>query len=134
MGPLEACGSSAMAHLLYVLALAKTLSVCFSFLICHCFFTQQQKVSPPFLQFSLLFGVPSLSLTPGKQHSGSASADPLYPRAGSGCSGAPGGFGSGPRGIPQQEGGGPVCPGLREARPAGARGPDGLHTGAAQGD
>lgn len=92
-----------------------------------------------FAKASTMFLIPKLPtrwgpLSPGEQRSGPASSDPLHPRAGSSRSRASGRSDSGPGGIPQQEGGGPVYPGVREARPDGARGPDGLHTGAAEGD
>lgn len=71
---------------------------------------------------------------PGKQRGGASPAGSLHPRAGGGGGGAPGCPDSGPGGLPQQEGRGLVCPGLGEARSAGAGRSDDVHTGAAQGD
>lgn len=71
--------------------------------------------------------------SPGQQYRGSPSTGSLRPRAGGGCSRASGCPDCGPGGLPLQEERGPLCSALGEEKSAGACGPDGLHTGAAQG-
>lgn len=70
----------------------------------------------------------------GEQRRGSAAARSVHQRAGSRHGRAPGDSGLGPGGVQEQERGGPVRSGPREAGSAGAGGSDGVHPGAAQGD
>lgn len=76
----------------------------------------------------------ALGSSPGEQHGGSPSTGSLCPRAGSSCSRTSGCSDRGPGGLPLSEERGPLCSALREEKSVGARRPDGLHAGAAQGD
>lgn len=100
---------------------------------CYCSATEDISVGHIHVN-TMCFVLGPPELFPGEQCRGTPSAESLYPRAWRGYSRAPVYSESSPGGLPQQEGGDPVHPSLREARPVGARRPDGLHTGAAQGD